>query len=145
MKIETFTQDTYSIYEKMALDFYSGGATISTPDTSIFKRNFDHILEFDDVIANYIVVDGEYAGYYLMSYMFSTEVGGTCLWIEELYIKEEYQGQGLGTKVLQDIIKNNPNIQRFRLEVTPNNKGAYKLYETLGFKELSYDQMILDK
>ena len=38
-----------------------------------------------------------------------------------------------------------PQVKRFRLEVTKANAGAAKLYASLGFVPLEYNQMILDR
>ena len=38
-----------------------------------------------------------------------------------------------------------PECRRFRLEGTPANQGAARLYERLGFRFLQYDQMVLDQ
>ncbi|WP_331836964.1 GNAT family protein [Erysipelothrix piscisicarius] len=56
-----------------------------------------------------------------------------------------YRGQGLGTEALSILMDAFPDVVRFRLEVTPSNKGAKKLYERLGFEFLGYEQMILDR
>ena len=42
-------------------------------------------------------------------------------------------------------MEENPQVKRFRLEVTRSNEGAVRLYEKLGFSFLEYDQMVLDR
>ncbi len=58
------------------------------------------------------------------------------LHIVELEILPEYQGQGLGSEILQDIIvKMKDKGKRIRLGCFYINKRALKLYEKNGFKK----------
>ncbi len=36
---------------------------------------------------------------------FSTEFGKSCIWIEDLYIKDEYQGFGIGSLFMDFIVE----------------------------------------
>ncbi|MEG1448870.1 MAG: GNAT family N-acetyltransferase, partial [Oscillospiraceae bacterium] len=92
-----------------------------------------------------IECNGEVAGYGLISLTFSGEVGGLVVLLEELYIKEEFQGKGLGTEYFSFIENLYKDAKRFRLEVTKVNAGAIKLYTRLGYSEISYKQMIKEK
>ncbi|MCQ2480168.1 MAG: GNAT family N-acetyltransferase, partial [Clostridia bacterium] len=73
----------------------------------------------------------------------SQEAGGMVCWIEELYVKEEYRNNGIG-KEFFDFIKREiePKCKRIRLEVEDYNIGAKRLYSSLGFEMLPYEQMI---
>ena len=52
---------------------------------------------------------------------------------------------GLGSQVIRQLRGiRPPEVKRFRLEVEPENQGARRLYEYLGFRDLGYDQMVLD-
>lgn len=65
--------------------------------------------------------------------------------IEEIFIKEDFQGKGIGSKTMRWILNAYPKAKRFRLEVTDSNDAAISLYENLGFDFLDYQQMVLDK
>ena len=58
------------------------------------------------------------------------------LYIMNLGIKEECQGQGLGTKLIEHIISRAPDFEanKVSLDVATNNPMAEKLYSRLGFK-----------
>ena len=71
---------------------------------------------------------------------FSTEFGKPCIWIEDLYIKEQYRGMGLG-KMFLDFITEKYTGCIFRLEVEKENEGAVGLYEKCGFDFLPYLEM----
>ena len=89
------------------------------------------------IILRLFEVDGEAAGYAILSRSFSPESGSPICWIEELYIREAYRGHGLGTKFLTYVREEFPSA-RLRLEVEPENTGAAALYRRLGFTPLGY-------
>ena len=76
---------------------------------------------------------------------YSAEVGGRCVFIEEIFLKPEFRGQGLGTEIMAWLEREYPAARRFRLEVTQVNQGAVRLYQRAGYEFLRYDQMVLDK
>jgi ribosomal protein S18 acetylase RimI-like enzyme len=65
--------------------------------------------------------------------------------IEEIYLKESCRGKGFGRQFFRWLFQEYPQVKRFRLEVTKANAGAAKLYASLGFVPLEYNQMILDR
>ena len=71
---------------------------------------------------------------------FSTEFGKHCIWIEDLYIKDEYRGMGLGSMALKYIEEKYPNAL-FSLEVEEENERAVKTYKKCGFEVLPYMEM----
>lgn len=102
-------------------------------------------MDCDSVNAYFIQVDNSVVGYILTSKMYSTEIGSDMVWIEEVSISKDYQGQGLGSLAIQSLMEKFPDIKRFRLEVAPTNLGAKKLYKKLGFVMGPYEQMYKDK
>ncbi len=89
--------------------------------------------------------DGRIVGFAYTTVYYACEVGGRCMMFEEIYLKKETRGKGYGTRFLELIMEENPQVKRFRLEVTRSNEGAVRLYEKLGFSFLEYDQMVLDR
>lgn len=73
---------------------------------------------------------------------------GEWWYIGELYIDKEYRGNGIGTKLLKDQIQSHDKL---KLQVAYDNKGAKRLYESLGFKTIDKNDkggfyiMALDK
>ena len=85
--------------------------------------------------------DGEEVqGYAMVAKSFSTEFGKPCIWIEDLYIKPEYRGMGIGSKFFQYIEEKYPDAVK-RLEVEEENERAIKVYEKNGFEVLPYMEM----
>jgi len=58
--------------------------------------------------------------------------------IEDVLVDEKYRGQGLGKKLMQELIKiaKNKKIKIVNLTSSPKRVGAIKLYTSLGFKLL---------
>lgn len=65
--------------------------------------------------------------------------GGACDWLEDIFVKEIYQGQGIGSSAIQcvwDRIRAK-GLETLYLEVVPANIEAIKLYHKLGFTNLN--------
>lgn len=63
------------------------------------------------------------------------------LWIDSLVIDRNYHREGVGTLVLEWLIKEyvHPNkLGMIKLGVQKNNENALAFYERMGFKELSF-------
>lgn len=52
------------------------------------------------------------------------------IFLANLMISQRFQGQGIGKIVMEDLLKNNPNIQ---LEVLKVNQRAIQFYKEFGF------------
>ena len=61
------------------------------------------------------------------------------MYLAEIAIDESQRGQGLGRKVVCDVIKyaKSKNFKRVIIDADFRNKGAKKLYESIGFKEFN--------
>ena len=76
-------------------------------------------------------------GYLALTFGFSLEFGGREAFVDELFILEEFRGQGLGSQAIQHAIRRCGEIglTAIRLEVTRDNAKAGQLYQRLGFKD----------
>ena len=56
--------------------------------------------------------------------------------ILNLFVLEKYRGQGIGKKLVDEVINvcNKENINTLTLEVRVSNSYAIKMYEDIGFK-----------
>ena len=73
----------------------------------------------------------------MLAKSFSTEFGKACIWIEDIYIKDEYRGLGIGSHFLNFIEHKYPN-SLFRLEVEVENERAVNVYKKCGYDVLPY-------
>lgn len=121
--------------------FYASPAVHSNGSEAIFAADIDACLSDNPFLEGYIVEDdGIIKGYSMIAKSFSTEFGKPCIWIEDLYIKEDLRGRGVG-KVVLDFITSQYTDCIFRLEVEEENERAVKLYTKCGFTPLPYVEM----
>lgn len=130
-------------YLAMARAFYDGDAVDHPVPNEFLERTFDALMG-ETVFAECYVfeIDEELRGYALLAKTWSQEAGGMVVWLEELYVRPEYQGKGLG-QAFFDYLKQNMHPARFRLETEPHNDRAKSLYRRMGFRPLQYDSFIL--
>ncbi len=131
---------------KMLEEFYQTDAVSHKIPTEYMQNSVDLALNNSPYIKILMCeIEGKYAGFCTLSFTLSTEAGGVVVFIEELYIRDEFKGQGLGTAIMKFIRDEfDKDVKRYRLEVTEHNVKAIKLYEKIGFEGLSYKQMVLD-
>ncbi|RUO70351.1 GNAT family N-acetyltransferase [Pseudidiomarina salinarum] len=72
------------------------------------------------------------AGYSLL-----VPVSDSALSLMSVLVGKQYQGKGLGAKLLREslVLARSLNYQRIELSVSPDNESAIALYNRLGFKE----------
>ena len=142
--IREITPDDRDEYIKMAEDFYGSDAVSHQIPKENFEKAFEAAINNNPFIRLYIIeFNGVKAGYAAIAVTFTTEGGGNTLWLDELYIKSEYRGKGLGRKLIA-FLKEDKNVKRIRLEITPENIRAKKLYLSEGFVPCEYSQLIYD-
>ena len=146
LRIRKFSVKDEDEFITMCCDFYNTGATLYDISRDKAKRSFDKIIEEGPYITAYMLKYNErIAGYVNLSFTYSNEADGMVAFIEELYVKPEYQGKSIGTQTLQFIFEQyNSKVKRYRLEVCNSNTAAIRLYEKIGFKNLDYKQMVID-
>ena len=144
--IRKLTENHRDLYIRMAEEFYSSDAVLHPIPRAYIERTADEALQSDAYAEIYLLeCEGEPAGYGLTARTFSQEAGGSVLWIEELYIREQFRSRGLGREFFSYIEeKNKDRPARIRLEVEEENTRAASLYERLGYEKLDYKQMIKD-
>ena len=131
----------------MVVDFYHTDAVDHEVPAEIMERSFAAAADpAEPLLRGVLVCDGEeVVGYVYMTFCYSAEVGGRCVFIEEIFLKEEHRGKGYGKQIMAWMETEYPEVRRFRLEVTQVNKSAIALYEGSGYQYLRYDQMVFDK
>lgn len=143
--IREITPQDKEEYIKMAQNFYNSDAVSHQIPKENFVKAFDAAINKNPFIKLYILEsDGTTAGYAAIAVTFTTEGGGNTLWLDELYIKPEHRGKGLGRGLIE-FLKKDDDIKRIRLEITPENERAKKLYVSEGFVPCEYSQLIFDR
>lgn len=141
------TRADHDLVLPMVADFYRTDAVDHEVPVEIMERSFAAAADpAEPLLRGVLVYDGEeIAGYVYLTFCYSAEVGGRCVFIEEIFLKESFRGRGLGREIMDWMEGEYPHFRRFRLEVTQVNKSAIRLYEKSGYKYLRYDQMVFDK
>lgn len=131
----------------MVQDFYQGDAVLHPVDQEILERSFRDAADPQEPLLRglLIEVDGQPAGYLYITQCYSAEVGGRCVFLEEIYLAPAFRGRGLGGEILAWIERQYPTARRLRLEVNDINQNAIRLYQKAGYQYLRYEQMVIDK
>lgn len=124
--------------------FYDSPAIIHEMSEETLKRNIEGCISDNPYIEGFVFQDGDkLAGYAMLAKSFSTEYGGACIWIEDLYMKPKYRGSGIGTQFfayLEETFRGKAVL--LKLEVERKNTRAIHVYEKCGYTELPYMEMI---
>ena len=133
-------RDRQHILEMMRI-FYSSDAVFTNGSEEIFNTDISNCVNDNPYIEGYIFEnDKDIQGYAIVAKSFSAEFGKPCIWIEDIYMKEEYRGLGIGSMFLNFIEEKHP-YSLFRLEVEAENERAVKVYQKCGYDVLPYMEM----
>ena len=122
--------------------FYASPAVLSNGSEEIFEADVDACVGESPYLEGYIFEgdDGTVLGYGMVAKSFSTEFGKPCIWIEDIYVKDEYRGLGIGSQFLGYVEEKYPRSV-FRLEVEEENERALHVYKKCGYTVLPYMEM----
>jgi ribosomal protein S18 acetylase RimI-like enzyme len=96
-------------------------------------------------VAHLILLGGEVAGYLVLTFGFSLEFGGRDAFVDELFVKDEFRGHGMGKAALgfaADICRAR-GVRALHLEVERANAAAQGIYRKAGF--VDHDRYLLTK
>lgn len=134
------TQDKDSVLDMMRV-FYASPAVYTSGSEEIFENDINACTGDNPYLEGYVMqTSDDIQGYAMVAKSFSTEFGKPCIWLEDLYIKDEYRGLGIGKKFMEFLTGKYTDCI-FRLEVEEENKRAFELYEKSGFSVLPYMEM----
>lgn len=110
-------------YEKLS---YQVIATEETLRESIFKNNRANALILE--------VDNKKIGYCIYFYSFSTFIGRSGIYIEDIFIKKEYRGNGFGSEIFKFLAKKakEEGCKRIEWACLDWNEPSIKFYKSLG-------------
>ena len=132
--------DKETIKEMMKV-FYASPAVSTNGSNEIFETDIAACLDKNSILEGFAFEEvGEIIGYSMTYKGFSTEMGKECVWIEDLYIKEEWRHKGIGGKFLEYLKETYKGLV-LKLEVETENEAALSVYKKHGFKLLPYHVM----
>lgn len=131
---------------EMMTTFYSSPAVCHNIPQSHMIATINEALNNNPYLDIFVIEnEGKIAGYALTAYTYSNEAGGKVVWIEEIYIQDEFRGKGLGNEFFDFVDNYFCDVARIRLEVEKDNIDAIRLYKRRGYEYLAYDQYINQK
>ena len=134
-------QDKNEVIEMMTV-FYASEAVSTNGSREIFESDFNNCINSCPYLEGYVFEENDnICGYAMVAKSFSTEFGKPCIWIEDLYIKEEYRHKKISS-LFFDFLKENYKDTIQRLEVDKHNVFAIKAYKKNNFDEVDYLQFI---
>jgi GNAT superfamily N-acetyltransferase len=115
-------------YERMPNEVVATEAGLS--DTLFGPRAYAEVLLVEE--------KGEAVGFCLFFYNYSTFLGKPGLYIEDLYVRPEHRGKGIGKKLFKEIaaIAREKNCGRIEWWVLDWNKPAIAFYAGMGAKPM---------
>ncbi len=142
--IRPMTADDTNTVIGMMRVFYASPAVFTNGSEEIFCRDVATCVNDSPYLEGYIFeLDNAIVGYAMVAKSFSTEFGKPCMWLEDIYLREEGRGQGIGTQFLAYIGRKYPD-SILRLEVEDDNEHAVHVYRKSGFEVLPYMEMKKD-
>lgn len=141
--IRKFVPEDREDYIRFSTEFYNSSAVDKPVPKEHFEQGFDEMMRSDVYVQGYMLVfDGNNVGYCVTMKTYSVEAGGITIWIDELFVLEEYRSKGLGRELFKYIEENgDKKLRRIRLEVELENGRAISLYKKMGFEPAPYDGM----
>ena len=127
---------------KMMRVFYDSPAVQHTAPDEILEKDIDDCLNDMPYLDGFVIEKcGIIIGYMMTAKSYTTEYGGICVWLEDLYIKPEYRHSGIAGEVFLFIENYYPEAVRFKLEVEQENEFAVKCYLKYGYQVSPYWEM----
>lgn len=121
--------------------FYASPAVHTNGSEEIFKSDVENCINDSPYLEGYVFESGgNIIGYAMLAKSFSTEFGKQCIWIEDIYVLDEYRGNGVGSEFLKYVETKYQNAL-LRLEVEEDNERALRVYKKCGFEVLPYMEM----
>lgn len=138
--VETIMQEVHKLHMGWRPDIYK-------PADSIYPRAYFEKLVVEKRI---LVAEQEGTVVALLAFQYrhvesDKQVTRNVVFVDDLAVKEEYRGQGIGTQLLaaiRDKVKAEC-LDGLELQVNARNTAAKKMYEKFGFTEKSINMELL--
>lgn len=101
------------------------------------QRTLDELHQHPEKGAVTVLLQGsELVGYAILIYFWSNELGGNIVNVDELFVKKDYRGRGIGGDFLRSLIQSRfHDCVGLELCTTHQNERARQLYAQIGFIE----------
>jgi ribosomal protein S18 acetylase RimI-like enzyme len=129
----------------MMRDLY-GHDGLAPLDEASARRALPGIIG-DDTFGRVFIIflEDEVAGYAVLTFGYSLEFHGRDAFVDELYLRNEYRGQGIGKRALEFLTEvcAAEGVSALHLEVERANTSAQAVYRKFGFED--HDRYLMTK
>jgi ribosomal protein S18 acetylase RimI-like enzyme len=115
-------------------------------DEQVARRALQQILNDRKFgMVHLVSIGNEVIGYLVLTFGFSLEFDGRNAFIDELYLREEYRGRGIGKESLRfvEALCQREGVKALHLEVERGNTRAQAVYRQAGYQD--HDRYLLTK
>jgi GNAT superfamily N-acetyltransferase len=104
-------------------------------EEDLLRHGFGAAPRFSVLLAEQ---DGEVAGFALWFFTFSTWLGRPGMWLEDLFVRPELRGRGIGKALMLELarIAVREGCGRFEWNVLDWNQPSLDFYRSLGARQL---------
>jgi GNAT superfamily N-acetyltransferase len=104
---------------------------VTATEADLVRYGFGADPKFRTLIAEW---EGKHAGFALYFYNYSTWLGRPGLYLEDVFVRPEFRGKGIGKNLLLYLARLavQENCGRFQWQVLDWNTPSIKFYESLG-------------
>ncbi len=139
MKIRVMTREDAPAVFEMMREFYDSAAVIHTSSDEVLRRDIEACVSDLPLIEGFVFEEnGKITGYAMASQNYTTEYGGICIWVEDIFLKEGHRGGGFSTQLFAFLEQRYPQAVRFKLEVEAENERAIAAYRKNGYQISEY-------
>jgi len=110
---------------------------------------YHRVIDHDGKIAGFLLAFREGTSYDSSNYVWFTEHYGQFLYIDRIVVSKDFQGQGIGNKLYDDLFDfaRNSRVVRITCEfdIDPPNDASRRFHERFGFSEVgtrSYGEVV---
>ncbi|MBO3459501.1 GNAT family N-acetyltransferase [Aetokthonos hydrillicola Thurmond2011] len=144
LNFRTCSESDLVIVQKYVLSLYQEDPPEMGMNSEKFHRTFK---EFSNKPEKGLIIvfeqDNTVVGYAIVVFFWSNEYGGDFLEVDELFVQEDYRGNGIATAFFEWLEKTRSSSSiGLSLQATPSNDRAVAFYKRLGFRASSNRHLI---
>ncbi len=114
--------------------------TLARLDTLHAEAAYHRVIDVDGKIAGFLLAFREGANYDGSNYVWFTERFDQFLYVDRVVVSKDFQGQGIGNKLYDDIFTfaRNSGVSRIACEfdIDPPNHASQRFHDRFGFSEV---------
>ena len=142
IEIREYDDSDYIVFVRMVNSLYSEDPEGQPMNSSKVEATINEYKKNPEKIRIVILEkNNDIIGYSILVYLWSNEYGGNILIVDELYIKEKFRTEGIGSYFIK-WLEEREEFVAIQLETTPSNRRVFNYYIRLGFEVLENAHLI---